>query len=127
MEENQKREEKILYISTCGGDDPEKASMPFVLAGAALAMDIKATICLQGNAVYLAQKGFADHVLPGGGFPPMKKLIQDFIELGGKMLVCVPCIKKRNIAETELIDGAETTAAGAVNIEAMTSNAVLVY
>jgi uncharacterized protein len=63
------KEEKILYITTYGGENPEKASMPFVLAGAALAMDIKATICLQGNAVYLAQKGYADHMLPGGGFP----------------------------------------------------------
>jgi uncharacterized protein len=121
------KEEKILYITTYGGENPEKASMPFVLAGAALAMDIKATICLQGNAVYLAQKGYADHMLPGGGFPPMKKLIRDFIELGGKMLVCVPCIKERNIQENDLVEGAETTAAGAVNLEAIQSDAVIVY
>lgn len=121
------KEEKILYITTYGGENPEKASMPFVLAAAALAMDIKATICLQGNAVYLAQKGYVDHMLPGGGFPPMKKLIGDFIELGGKILVCVPCIKERNIQETDLVEGAETTAAGAVNLEAIQSDAVLVY
>ena len=121
------KEEKILYIATYGGENPEKAAMPFVLAVAALAMDVKATICLQGNAVYLAQKGYVEHMLPGGGFPPMKKLIQDFVELGGRLLVCMPCIKERNIAETDLIDGAETTAAGAVNIEAMESDAVMVY
>jgi len=121
------KEEKIFYIATCGGENPEKAAMPFVLAGAALAMDIKATICLQGHGVYLAQKGYAEHMLPAGGFPPMKKLIQDFVELGGRLLVCVPCIKERNIAETDLIGGAETTAAGAVNIEAMESDAVFVY
>jgi uncharacterized protein involved in oxidation of intracellular sulfur len=55
MTEN--KEEKILYIGTSADDDPEKASMPFVMACAALAMDIKATIALQGNGVYLAQKG----------------------------------------------------------------------
>ena len=121
------KEEKILYITTYGGENPEKAAMPFVLAVAALAMDVKATICLQGNAVYLAQKGYVEHMLPGGGFPPMKKLIQDFVELGGRLLVCVPCIKERNIEETDLIGGAETTAAGAVNIEAMESDAVMVY
>jgi len=121
------KEEKILYITTYGGEDPEKAAMPFVMAGAALAMDIKATICLQGNAVYLAKAGYVDTMLPGGGFPHMKKLMSDFIELGGKMLVCVPCIKERNIEEKDLISGAETTAAGAVNIEALESDAVLVY
>jgi uncharacterized protein len=57
----------------------------------------------------------------------MKKLIRDFIELGGKMLVCVPCIKERNIQENDLVEGAETTAAGAVNLEAIQSDAVIVY
>jgi uncharacterized protein involved in oxidation of intracellular sulfur len=120
--------EKILYIGTKAGDDPEKAAMPFVMASAALAMDIGATVCLQGNAVYLAQKGYAEKMLPPGGFPPLKKLISEFIELGGKLLVCVPCIKERHIDETtDLIAGAQTTAAGALNVEAMESNAVFVY
>jgi uncharacterized protein len=121
------KEEKILYIGTCGGEDPERASMPFVMACAAMAMDVKAMICLQGNAVYVAKKGYVDTMLPGGGFPPMNKLVQDFIELGGKITVCTPCIQGRNIEETDLIDGAKPTAAGAVNIEALESDAVFVY
>ena len=121
------KEEKILYIATHGGEDPEKASMPYVMACAALAMDIKATIVLQGNGVYLARKGYADNVLPGGGFPHVKELIKTFMDLGGKMLVCVPCIKARNIEEADLIDGVAITAAGALNIEAMGSGAVFVY
>ena len=120
--------EKILYFCTKAGDDPEKAAMPFVMANAALAMDIEATVCLQGNGVYLAHKGYTDKMLPPGGFPPLKKLISDFVELGGKLLVCVPCIKERNIDEaTDLIEGAQTTAAGALNVEATESKAVLVY
>lgn len=121
------KEEKILYIGTHGGEDPEKASMPFVMACAALAMDIKATVCLQGNGVYLARKGYADNVLPSGGFPHVKELLETFMELGGKMLVCSPCIKSRNIEEADLIDDVEITAAGALNIEAMGSGAVFVY
>ena len=93
------KEEKILYICTHAGEDPEKAAMPFVMANAAITMDIKTTIALQGNGVYLAQKGYVDTMLPAGGFPPVKKLIHDFMEHGGKLLVCVPCIKERNIDE----------------------------
>jgi uncharacterized protein involved in oxidation of intracellular sulfur len=120
--------EKILYIGTTAGNDPEKAAMPFVMANAALAMDIEATVCLQGNGVYLAQKGYADTMMPPGGFPPLKKLVTEFIELGGKLLVCVPCIKERNIDEaTGLVEGAQTTAAGALNVEATESKAVFVY
>jgi len=125
MAEN--KEEKMLYIGTCAGEDPEKAAMPFVMAGAALAMDIKATVVLQGQAVYLAQKGYIDKMLPSGGFPPMKKLLADFMELGGELKVCVPCLKIRNIEESELIEGSQTTAAGALNIAAMEASAVLVY
>ena len=119
--------EKVVYIATHAGEDTEKASMPFVMASAALAMDVNAIIVLQGNAVYLAQKGYVDNVLPGGGFPPIKKLVEEFMELGGQLRVCVPCIKARNIDETDLIAGAETTAAGAVNVEAMEADAVFTY
>ena len=120
--------EKILYIGTKASDDPEKAAMPFVMACAALAMDIGATICLQGNGVYLAQKGYAEKMMAPGGFPPLQKLVSEFIELGGQLLVCMPCIKERHIDEaTDLIAGAKITAAGALNVEAMESKAVFVY
>ena len=121
------KEKKVFYIGTRADDDPEKAAMPFVMACAALAMNIKATIALQGNAVYLAQKGYAEKVLPGGGFPPMKELLDNFMELGGELKVCAPCIKSRNIEEYELIEGAQTTGAGALNVEAIEADAVMVY
>jgi uncharacterized protein involved in oxidation of intracellular sulfur len=121
------KEKKIFYVGTRGDDDPEKAAMPFVMACAALAMDIKATIALQGNAVYLAQKGFAEKVLPGGGFPPIKELLFNFMELGGELKVCVPCIQSRNIEESELVEGSQTTGAGALNVEAIEADAVMVY
>lgn len=120
--------EKILYIGTCAGENPEKAAMPFVMGNAALAMDIEAVVCLQGNGVYLAQKGYVEKMAKPGGFPPVAKLLEDFLELGGRLLVCVPCIKERNIDEaTELVTGAKTTAAGALNIEATEAKAVFVY
>lgn len=125
---SEEKVEKILYIGTNAGENPEKAAMPFVMANAAMAMDIQATVCLQGNGVYLAYKGYAEKMAPPGGFAPVQTLLSEFLELGGKLLVCVPCIKERNISEeTELVDGAQTTAAGALNIEATESNAVFVY
>jgi len=120
--------EKNLYIATCAGDNPEKAAMPFVMANAALAMDVQATVCLQGNGVYLAQKGYAKNMVAPGGFPPMTKLIKEFTELGGKLLVCAPCIKERHLDEAaDLIDGAAITAAGSLNLLAMECKAVFVY
>uniref|UniRef100_UPI003568ED75 DsrE family protein n=1 Tax=Desulfosarcina sp. TaxID=2027861 RepID=UPI003568ED75 len=120
------KQEKILYVCTCGKDRSETAHMPFVLANAALAMDIQATIVLNGDGVTIAEKNYADTMPPGGGFPPMKDLLASFMELGGKMWVCGPCIKTRGIDESELIDGAAITAAGAVNVEALEADAVFV-
>lgn len=121
------KQEKILYVCTCDEDRSEKAHMPFVLANAALAMDINATIVLQGDGVKLAQKGFADTMPPGGGFPPLKGLLASFLEQGGKIWVCSPCIKERNIAESDLIEASSITAAGSVNLEAIASDAVFVF
>ncbi len=124
MSENQ---EKILYVCTCDEDQSEKAHMPFVLANAALAMDIHATIVLQGDGVKIAQKGFVDTMPPGGGFPPLKDLFASFIDQGGKLWVCSPCIKERGIAESDLVEASSITAAGSVNLEAIASDAVFVF
>ncbi len=119
--------EKIFYMCTCGENRSEMAHIPFALANAALAMDIGATIVLQGDGVNIAKKGYAETMPPGGGFPPMKELLHTFLEEGGVIWVCGPCIKSRGIPESDLIEGAEVTAAGSVNLEAMESKAVFVF
>lgn len=120
--------EKNLYFATHAGEDPERAAMPFVLANAALALDIQAVVCLQGNGVHLAQKGYTEKMRHPGAFTSLSELINTFTELGGKLLVCGPCLKERNIDEkSDLIDGAEITAAGALNLLAMECKAVFVY
>ena len=121
------KQEKILYIGTHANDDPERACLPFVLGNAALAMDVQALVVLQLNGVFLAKKGFVDNMPVAGGFPPLKKLMADFQALGGEIRVCMPCIKERNIAESDLIEGAATTAGGALNLAAREANAVLVF
>ena len=119
--------EKIMYLATCGGDNPEKACVPFVLAVAALAMDIEATIVLQSNGVYLIKEDYRKNMLPGGGFPDINKLFKDFLEYGGKLFVCGPCIKERNIEPSELPEGAKIGAAAQVNLMAIEADAVLVF
>lgn len=119
--------EHIVCVGTRAGDDPEKGATPFVMANAALAMDIKATVILQGNGVYLAQKGYVDKMLPSGGFPHMKKLLSDFLEFGGELLICGPCIQKREIDEDELVEGAKISAAGSFILAGMKADAVFTY
>jgi predicted peroxiredoxin len=121
------KEEKVMLICTHAGDNPEKAAMSFVMGTAALAMDVKAMIVLQGEGVYLAKKGYVENLLKPGGFEPLTKLVADFLELGGELKVCVPCIKARNITEADLIDKAETTAAGQLITQSLKADALFTY
>jgi uncharacterized protein involved in oxidation of intracellular sulfur len=77
--------EKIVLISTHGGEDPERAIFPMMLANAAQSMDVEAVVVLQGNGVYLAKKGFADGVtFPG--LTPLKTLVDNYVANGGTFL-----------------------------------------
>ncbi len=118
--------EKIVYIVTHGPDDPERATLPFVLANAAQAMDVEAVVVLQGSGVLLAVQGCLDHVY-AGALPPLKELVQSYLDAGGKILVCGPCIKERHIEEGDLLPGASVTAAGALTQHILEANATLVY
>jgi len=118
--------EKILIVATHGPDDPEHASFPFVIANAALAMDVKVIIALQGTAVLLARKCVAGHVF-AAGLPPFKKLMDDFFSLGGEMIVCHPCVTARQIETEDLVDGAVLAGGARVVMESLEANAVFNY
>ncbi|MCF8033151.1 MAG: DsrE family protein [Desulfarculaceae bacterium] len=118
--------EKIVYIATHGGENPEKASLPFVLANAALAMEVEAVVALQGTAVTLAKEGCLQHIF-AAGLPPLKQLVDSFLEQGGRLMVCVPCIRERKLEESELIEGIELMAAAKLTQELLSANATLVY
>jgi predicted peroxiredoxin len=120
------QKEGVVIILTYAGEDPERATIPFVMGNAAWAMDEKATIILQGNAVLLAKKGYAEAV-HAGGFDPLKKLMDSFLDLGGSILVCTPCCKERHIEEADLIDKAQLAAAGTFINECCNAKAVVTY
>ncbi|RLB55067.1 MAG: multidrug transporter [Deltaproteobacteria bacterium] len=122
----EEKTEKMVIIATHGGDDPERASLPFVVGNAARAMEVEVIVALQGNGVTLAKKGCYEHVFCGG-LDPLKKLVDTFVELGGKIWVCTPCIKSRQIDKEELVDGIELMAGGQLVQACVEADAVLNY
>jgi predicted peroxiredoxin len=80
------QKEKIVFVATHAGEDPERASFPLMLANAAQAMDVEAVVVLQSDGVYLAQKGYADNItVPGSA--PLKQLIDSYVANGGTFLL----------------------------------------
>jgi predicted peroxiredoxin len=118
--------EKMVYVLTHGVEDPERCTFPFVLAGAALAMEVHSTVVLQGSAVYLVKKGILEHVTVPG-LKPLKELVEEFLQAGGEILACIPCLEERSIEASDLIEGATLGKAGKVVSRILEAKATLVY
>lgn len=86
-------------------DDADRTSVAMVVAGAAVASAQDTTVFLSSEGTRLAAKGTAES-LHEEGFAPLGELVSSFVEAGGKILVCSPCAKKRDIGEDDLIEGA---------------------
>jgi predicted peroxiredoxin len=119
-------EKKIAYIVTYGDDNPEKATIPFIIANGAMAMDVTPVIILQSNAVMLAVKGYADKVHFKEGIS-LKQLIENYTDAGYQLLLCSPCVEKRKLTEKDFIDGAIIVGAARVTEEVLSSVNVLTY
>ena len=100
---------------TSAKDNPDKATVAFVVANAAVASDKETLVFLSTEGVRLSQQGYADDVREEG-FAPLKELMESFVKEGGTIWVCSPCFKKRKLDEGKLVAGA-TIVGGAKLVE----------
>ena len=117
---------KLFIMVTNGPENPELATIPFVMATAAQAGDIEVVMGFQGNGSMLTVKCISDHVA-ASGFPKLSGLIETYLEAGGKMYVCGPCVGSRQINEEELVEGAEIVGAATFVSESLSANQSLIY
>lgn len=118
--------DKVVIIATHAEESPDKATIPFVMGSAALAMDVEVSIILQVTGVYLGIKGYADHV-HAAGFPPLIELQETFFEAGGKLMVCSPCMQARKINPEDLLSQAEVIAGATLVSEVLSATNVVSY
>ena len=96
---------KFCVSLSSAQDNPDKSTVAFVVANAAVASDKDVVVFLSTEGVRLAIKGYADDIAEEG-FAPLKDLIANFASAGGKIYVCSPCFKRRKLDETNLVAGA---------------------
>jgi predicted peroxiredoxin len=117
--------EKLVVMVTHGPEDPELATIPFAMAGAAVASDVEVVMGFQGQGCRLMRRGVAETVsVPE--FAPLPGLIESIRELGGTFLVCAPSVKSLGIEE-ELIEGTEICAAARLVAEVTSATSTLTY
>lgn len=110
-----------VSVTNCH-NDPDKVTVGFVVANAAVGSDQETMVFLSTDGVWAAKQGEAEKINVGEPFAPLTDLVTKFTSAGGRILVCTPCMKKRGIAPEDLIQGA-TPAGGAALVEFLSQGA----
>ena len=88
MEEARPQARKFTVILTSGDEDGgRRATLAFLAACSARAMDVEAQVYMVGDGVCWGQEHHADH-FHVAGYPPLHLLIDDFLRAGGQLYQC---------------------------------------
>jgi predicted peroxiredoxin len=85
---------KVLINLATGLEDPERVTVAFLVAGAALDRGREVAIWATKEAVRLAVPGHAAGVACDG-CPPLARLFEQFAQGGGTLLACPICVSAR--------------------------------
>src|SRR5260370_26915957 len=89
---------KFCVNLSCAKDNPDKATVAFVMANAAVGSGKETLVFLSVEAVRLAQKGYADDIREEG-FAPLKELMENFVKAGGGVPGFPPGFQKPELHE----------------------------
>ena len=112
---------KLLVQCTHGKDDPERATLAFVVGNVAATADQETVLLLTIDGVWLATRGYAD-TIHKEGFQPLREVMRSFVDNGGQIWACGACTKPRGITEQDMVEGARIVTAANV-VEYLVSGA----
>lgn len=113
--------ETIMFMCTHAGEDPERATLPFIAGTIGAVSGQRAIVVTTIEGVRLGVAGGADGV-QAEGHEPLQHHIETFIESGGELWLCSACTKPRGITEADVIEGATIVGAATV-VELLTQGA----
>jgi predicted peroxiredoxin len=116
----------LVVKVTAGSDAPERCSQAFTVAAVALASGLDVSLWLTGESAWFALPGRAkEFELPHAA--PLDELLESILE-GGKVTLCTQCAARREIGETDVIEGVRIAGAQVFVQEATAEGAqALVY
>jgi predicted peroxiredoxin len=103
-------EQKVVVNLATGLEDPERVTVAFLVAGAALDQGKQVAMFLTKEAVRLATPGVAVGVACEG-CPPLPRIFEQFVEKGGELLACPFCVSSRGIDDGNLVANARIAGA----------------
>jgi predicted peroxiredoxin len=92
---------KVVINLATGLEDAERVTVAFLVGNAALEHGRQVTMFLTKEAVRLGLPGHAEAVACDG-CPPLARLVQQYADGGGELLVCPICFNARKLDESRL-------------------------
>jgi predicted peroxiredoxin len=102
--------QKVVVNLATGLEDPERVTVAFLVAGAALDQGKQVAMFLTKEAVRLATPGVAVGI-GCEGCPPLPGIFAQFAEKGGELLACPFCVSSRGIDDSNLVANARIAGA----------------
>jgi predicted peroxiredoxin len=96
---------KVVINLASGLDDGERVTVALLVGGAAAEQGKQVTMFLTKEAVRLALPGYGE-AIACDGCPPIGRLLEQFAQGGGELLVCPVCFNARKLNESELVENA---------------------
>ena len=98
-------DDKVVINLATGLEDAERVTVAFLVGGAAAEKGKRVTMFLTKEAVRLAVPGHAEAVACEG-CPPLSRLVQQYADGGGELLVCPICFNARKLDDGSLVANA---------------------
>lgn len=117
-------DDKVLINLSHAGTDSEEVLTAYLCGVEALRAGKQAAMFLTMDGVYAGEKGFADTVHIEDA-PSVAVLHQEYVERGGRFLVCPVCVKTRKLGDSIWSDNAEV--AGFPSVYEFTDGGALVF
>jgi predicted peroxiredoxin len=102
--------EKVVVNLATGLEDPERVTVAFLVATAALDKGKEVVMFLTKEAIRLGLEGVAVGTACDG-CPPLGRLSQQFADGGGQLYVCPICFNARKLVESDLLAHAKLAGA----------------
>lgn len=119
-------EQKSLVVVITHGSDHELSSVGFTIANGGITAGLKVHVFLTSGGVDLVRKKAIDmtQVAP---LDPLAALVKDFLQRGGTLWACTPCVKARGYTQGDLIEGTIITGASVLHEQLKNGAATLSF
>jgi predicted peroxiredoxin len=102
--------DKVVINLATGLEDAERVTVAFLVGGAAVDKGKHVAMFLTKEAVRLGLPGYAEGVACDG-CPPLPKLLGQYADGGGELLVCPICFNSRKLDDSQLTQNARLAGA----------------